>query len=248
MSADVAQVREKVMERNWLYRELSITHFVKSGQITDGEYSPSVVIPIGSIEFCEEALSLFAGSDTKMKPYRFTENLMNPSAIGRKAAYCTSKEKVAATFDEWGVTDIFIKSAVKLKCDYADFYQKGIAERSLPDDSEYFVSEWLPIISEWRTFVHRGKIIDIRCYSGDPWIIPAKDSVEAILSAVLEYGEPLNAFTLDVAVTEDGVTVLMEIHNFVACGLYGFSRPEILPMLAAAWTTEKAKSTIVQGK
>ena len=36
------------------------------------------------------------------------------------------------------------------------------------------------------------------------------------------------AYTLDVAVKEDGDTDILELHDFFACGLYGFSDPTAL--------------------
>ena len=63
----------------------------------------------------------------------------------------------------------FIKSASAVKCDYAGIYHAG---QKLPDDTDYFVSQTIDIVSEWRIFVHRGNILDLKNYSGDPWQIP----------------------------------------------------------------------------
>ena len=38
------------------------------------------------------------------------------------------------------------------------------------------------------------------------------------------------AYTLDVAVLRNGQTVVIEVHNFISCGLYGFASPK-LPLM-----------------
>ena len=44
------------------------------------------------------------------------------------------------------------------------------------------------------------------------------------------------AYTLDVAVTPEGKTVVIECHRFFSCGLYGFSDIAKYPkMLSQAW-------------
>ena len=43
------------------------------------------------------------------------------------------------------------------------------------------------------------------------------------------------AFTLDVAVDGDDNTVVIEVHDFFSCGLYGFSEYKILPFMFSNW-------------
>lgn len=47
-----------------------------------------------------------------------------------------------------------------------------------------------------------------------------------------QYGKENPAFTLDVMIREDGQTDILELHDFFACGLYGFEDlPAIRQML-----------------
>lgn len=39
------------------------------------------------------------------------------------------------------------------------------------------------------------------------------------------------AFTLDVAITPNNETVIIEIHDFFSCGLYSFAEHKILPFM-----------------
>ena len=45
----------------------------------------------------------------------------------------------------------------------------------------------------------------------------------------------LSSCTVDVAVLANGQTVLIEVHPFISCGLYGFEGPDLLRMVSAAW-------------
>ncbi len=95
--------------------------------------------------------------------------------------------------------------------------------------TRYFFSEWVDnIVSEWRVFVFNGEIQDIRCYLGDPWVIPDKHYVEEVVDV---YSKIRNtAYTLDVLVT-DKKTEILELHDFFSCGLYGFEDFRVLPLM-----------------
>lgn len=43
------------------------------------------------------------------------------------------------------------------------------------------------------------------------------------------FKEAPEAYTIDVGVTSDGNTVLIEVHDFFSCGLYGFDDAKNLP-------------------
>jgi len=48
------------------------------------------------------------------------------------------------------------------------------------------------------------------------------------------------AHTLDVAIS-GGETVIIEVHDFFSCGLYGFADHKILPFMFARWFQEFVK-------
>jgi hypothetical protein len=52
---------------------------------------------------------------------------------------------------------------------------------------------------------------------------------------IKEIGDSITAYTLDVAMLKSGRSVVLEIHNFVSCGLYGFDDAAIIPMLINAF-------------
>ena len=108
-----------------------------------------------------------------------------------------------------------------------------------PEDSyskKFMVSEKIEIESEWRCFVHNKTLVDVCRYAGEFDKIPDRKIIEKMIDA---YQNCSPAYTLDVAVLTTGETVVIEVHNFWSCGLYGFPADErILRMAAAAFTWE----------
>lgn len=92
------------------------------------------------------------------------------------------------------------------------------------------------IISEWRVFVYKGKGVDVKNYSGDPFVFPNADRIYQFID---QYTEAPEAYTLDVAVTNKGTWVL-ECHDFFSCGLYGSTDKNIPFMLNHAWFNIKS--------
>ena len=103
------------------------------------------------------------------------------------------------------------------------------------EDTEYLVSERINFVSEWRCFVYRGQLKGIKHYLDDEWVMPDKDFVNECISAI---GNSLIAYTLDIGVTEDGKSAVIEAHNFLSCGLYGFENQAVIPMLTNAFKHE----------
>lgn len=93
-----------------------------------------------------------------------------------------------------------------------------LSEKDSDSDEKRFLTEWVQDIkSEWRVFVFNKKVRGIQCYSGDEWTLPNKDYVERVVKSCDEL-----SYTLDVMVRENGETDIVELHDFFACGLYGF--------------------------
>lgn len=88
--------------------------------------------------------------------------------------------------------------------------------------------------SEWRVFIHNGKAVDIKHYSGAPFVFPNKYTIVNCYVPKLDFNEG----TIDVYVDlDDNETYVMECHKFFSCGLYGFNQLNILPLMY--WRTYK---------
>jgi len=76
------------------------------------------------------------------------------------------------------------------------------------------------ILSEWRGYVFNHKLVDCRNYSGDFMMTPDFGVYDTWIRINKEDGFPC-AYTMDMAVMEDGMTVNVEYNDFWAIGNYG---------------------------
>lgn len=90
---------------------------------------------------------------------------------------------------------------------------------NVTDDTMIFFSEPINFVSEYRCFVHEGELKGIQFYSGDFKIFP---DVSVIENMINDYTSANCAYTLDVGITDDGETCLVEVNDMWAIGSYGF--------------------------
>ena len=182
-------------------------------------------IPVGSVEFVHSFVERIHGFIPK--PLYIPEEL--DPFTGRVIHYNTEVNFIDELVRH---RPVFVKSATKVKgytgiiSDVRELTEDGV------DDDLFHASEIVDILSEWRVFVHRGKILDCRCYSGDPLCYPTRWKVERMVE---NYKSSPIAYTLDVAVVNSIDTVVIECHNFYSCGLYGFKSPKYPYMLSQAF-------------
>jgi len=95
----------------------------------------------------------------------------------------------------------------------------------------YQISDIIDIDSEWRSFVFKKKLVGLQNYCGDFTIFPNVDTINKMIDT---YKISPSAYTLDVGIS-GGKTVIIEVHDFFSCGLYGFSDHRILPQMFSSW-------------
>lgn len=186
----------------------------------------SEYIPVGSVEFVTDWLLGFHQID--YKPINIPKCLQQEEFLGRR--YMDDYKGFQLEFadeSKW-----FVKERDRLKG--VTGCMAHIDKRDIQRDTDYIVSDVVDIISEWRVFVHRGKILDMKCYSGDFWVAPNKQKVMKIVES---YKDAPIAYTLDVARLNTGTshTVIIELHDYFSCGLYGFDSPKHPYMMSQAW-------------
>lgn len=84
-----------------------------------------------------------------------------------------------------------------------------------------YVSEVINIQSEYRCFVHKGVLKGIQYYLGDFKKYPNYKVIEEIIS---KYEKQPIAYTVDVGVTDNNETIIVEINDMWAIGSYGFNK------------------------
>lgn len=87
--------------------------------------------------------------------------------------------------------------------------------------------------SEWRCFVRYGEVLDVRPYHGD-WRLGF--DAAAIEDAVAAYEDAPSGYGLDIGVTSDGRTLLVEVNDGYALGSYGLQSNLYAQLLSARWS------------
>ena len=102
------------------------------------------------------------------------------------------------------------------------------------------VSQLIDIESEWRVFVFHGEIKHLANYSGNCTIFPSVERIKEMIKCYQSAGAPI-AYTIDVGITSDEKTVVIECHRFFSCGLYGFNDYSVIPyMFSQTWHEMKS--------
>lgn len=177
-------------------------------------------IPVGSLEFVYAFLDIHHGiSKRHIKPINIPEQLRKPEFLGRRVEFLKSTD---------GTLDFpipyFVKSNDSFKGVTDMVFTKG---STVPVNEELLISELLDVRSEYRVFVQSRMIAGVKHYAEDMFVVPDEKAINAMIDA---YTDCPHAYTLDVAVTDEG-TFLLEVHPMVSCGLYGFKRHNLLPSM-----------------
>jgi hypothetical protein len=99
-------------------------------------------------------------------------------------------------------------------------------------DEVITTSNKIEMLSEYRCFIHNGKIVGVQHYHGDFMLFPDANEIR---SMVKKYTKSPCAYTLDVAVTDKGETVLVECNDAWSIGNYGLYGKTYVLMLRDRW-------------
>lgn len=116
----------------------------------------------------------------------------------------------------------------KLVKSLTDFVGIGSQE----EDREIWCSEPVEFVSEYRTFVRYGKMVDCRRYKGDVTVGPNFTVIQACIDA---YRSAPAGYCLDFGVTKDGRTLLIEVNDGFAMGCYGLHFIDYAKIISARW-------------
>lgn len=197
---------ESIEFQNWLRNDNSF-----EVSFTDELTKPNY-IPIGSVDFVIKYIEEYY--ELTPKPKNIPFELMGKNWTGRNVINGTEKDIIG---------EKFVKSNDKIKS-FTEIC------RTAPEGN-YQISDLIDIESEWRAFVHGGRLVGLQNYSGEFDVFPDVNKIKAMIRA---YKTQPIAYTLDVAITNND-TVIIEVHDFFSCGLYGFSDHKILPFMFSKW-------------
>ncbi len=202
--------------------------------MADFEFKPfhKNYIPIGSVEFVMKFLWDF--HKKKPKPINIPDELLKIRYTQRKAFNGTAID-LENCEGKWFFKDMDVIKDVSGIIDM----DKERDTYKLPKAGNYQFSEYVTIESEWRAFVFKNNLIALQHYCGDFTMFPNVDTIKNMITG---YKSAPVAYTLDVGVKEiheyfspDTITIIIEVHDFFSCGLYGFSDYATLPFMFARW-------------
>lgn len=179
--------------------------------LTDTDFAPEHLrrdcVPVGSVEFCSAWYEQMGCRPIRPRPMNI------PLALDSLA-----KHTIIRTNNlKYDGTRYFGKSMTEIKAAENGWYTRYTGKEPM-----FFAGEIPGIVAEWRLFVCQGEIVDARCYIGAMnFAAPDMKYCRQVVDAV-SYHMIADAYTLDVAVTKNGETDILELHDFFACGLYGF--------------------------
>lgn len=103
---------------------------------------------------------------------------------------------------------------------------------AVPDDEPVIMQEYVEFVSEWRSTILHGEILNVAHYKGDPLLFPSQATMKA---AVGVFAEQPAAYALDWGVTKAGNTLLVEANDAHSLGNYGLQGQVYCNVLLARW-------------
>jgi hypothetical protein len=131
---------------------------------------------------------------------------------------------------------IFVKPYDKLKMFSGGVIKKSDSRRffynDVPDDTLVMTSDVLDIVTEYRCFVNKNKLVGIKHYNGD---FDKFIDVDVVRAAINDYVEQPIAYTIDFGLTSDNKTVLIECNDAWSICNYGLDPETYVNMLINRW-------------
>lgn len=141
------------------------------------------------------------------------------------------------TIESEKVEPIFMKSVGQKRFTgyVVSEYKDLLKSIKLPNEEEIYISPVLKFESEWRCYVHKGEIVKISHYRGDPCSFPFRPDVISAVKKFTKSGNSPVAYCLDFGITNYNVTVLVEANDMYALGNYGVFPLQYSKMIEDRW-------------
>lgn len=104
------------------------------------------------------------------------------------------------------------------------------------ENYEVYCSEAVDIKREWRCFIVYDEIIDIRPYKGDYHYSYDAKTVDDMMQEFRTWDNRPKACSIDIGVTSDGKTILIECNDAYALGDYGLENFKYAKLISARWS------------
>lgn len=172
---------------------------------------------VGSVEFMNEVFSRIGKTNVGL-----------PRTSNRPFEVMTIKEALDKTSDG---SKLFIKSVdIKVLTGIVLDGYKYSSVNSLDPNTKVMAYDVFEskIVSEWRMYVHKNKIVDSHCYNDGFDVLPDYDYAKKVIAENIDF--PCS-YTLDMGVLENGRNVVVEFNDMWAIGNYGIPNDMYLKLL-----------------
>lgn len=182
--------------------------------------------PIGDIPFVSKYL-YEQHEISKMHPIEIPKYLRTDEFLKRDYAFVKAKDLPRS--GHWFIKDVdTLKNFSYLgQIEYIEideminpYKKKSSHFLNISADTNFLVSSVFDMKSEYRVYVIDGKIEAICNYNGDPTVFPDITLIRKAVSIINFHEQYLKSYTLDIMIGNEG-SAIIEVHNFVAVGLYG---------------------------
>ena len=106
-----------------------------------------------------------------------------------------------------------------------------------PPNFEFFISEPIDMLREWRIYVKYSNIVDIRPYDlkNNFYINYDSEQLEAIVNTIKNSETLPTAYSVDIAQCSDGELRIVEVNDGFALASYGLQQIEYAKFISARW-------------
>lgn len=164
-------------------------------------------IPMGDVEFCAPAFG----------PHRID---FYPEFLTKWLCRMRHRTSRRIDFD----MPVFVKSAKDWK---TNFISRVVQPGEVVPLGDYWVSEVVEFVQEWRYYVANGRLVTTGWYQGS-------DEEEAAPELSVEWPEGFSG-AVDFGRLDDGRMALVEAHAPFACGWYGDNHKDYAEWLLESW-------------
>lgn len=226
---------EMIKYHNWYYIDDQINYVKCEIQDIDSRYKD--FCPIGSVEFVHLFYKKLYNIDNikpinvpnELMDFYFTNRIIKNYNINDITDISLLKDFECNLPNFNSSSTLFIKSNDEIKDPQNGFYK--VKDLNNLTGNSFQISSTIDILSEYRCFIFKNKLIGLHFYTGDFTHFPNVDKINKMIKSYKETA-PI-AYTLDVGVSH-GETIVIECHNFYSCGLYGFNDIQ-LPLMHWLW-------------
>lgn len=115
---------------------------------------------------------------------------------------------------------------------YSNTIEDLIRLNTFEDDTKIWESQVVNFVSEYRVLVHQGLVFACRHYKGDCSVFP---NMDVATQAIQRFTQAPVGYSLDLGVTDDGQTLLVEVNDAWALGAYGTPSIPFTEMIVNRW-------------